>query len=216
KSGTIIRFKPDDEIFSTIHFDFETLSERLRESAFLLKGLEIQLIDERVNRKEIYQYNDGIKSFVEYLNESKNTLHEIVYFDGEQQDFEVDFSFQYNDGYSENLLSFVNHVRTEDGGTHEIGARAAITRTINDFARRNNFLKEKDKNLEGTDIREGLTAIISIRIPEEKLQFEGQTKGRLGTSEARSIVDSIVSEQLNYFLVENSNVSTILINKSMK
>src|SRR5690625_6434295 len=113
------------------------------------------------------------------------------------------------------MLSFVNHVRTEDGGTHEVGARTAITRTLNDYARRNDFLKEKDKNLEGSDIREGLTAIISVRIPEEKLQFEGQTKGRLGTSEARSIVDSIVSEQLNYFLLEKSNVSTILLNKSM-
>lgn len=216
KSGTIIRFKPDQTIFPHVVFDYESLSERLRESAFLLKGLKINLLNEQDGAHESYEYPDGIKSFVDYLNEDKDTLHEVVSFDGTQEDFEVEFSFQFNDGYSENMLSFVNHVRTEDGGTHEVGARTAITRTINDYARRNDFLKEKDKNLEGTDIREGLTAIVSVRIPEGKLQFEGQTKGRLGTSEARSIVDSIVSEQLNYFLVENSNESTILINKSMK
>src|SRR5690625_2069644 len=216
KSGTIIHFKPDQTIFPQAVFDYESLSDRLRESAFLLKGLNINLLNEHDGTEESYEYPYGIKSFVDYLNEDKDTLHEVVSFDGTQEDFEVEFSFQFNDGYSENMLSFVNHVRTEDGGTHEVGARTAITRTLNDYARRNDFLKEKDKNLEGSDIREGLTAIISVRIPEEKLQFEGQTKGRLGTSEARSIVDSIVSEQLNYFLVENSNVSTILINKSMK
>ncbi|HLS60048.1 MAG TPA: DNA topoisomerase IV subunit B [Virgibacillus sp.] len=216
KSGTVIRFKPDQTIFPHAIFDYESLSDRLRESAFLLKGLKINLLNEQDGTQESYEYPDGIKSFVDYLNEDKDTLHEVVSFDGTQGDFEVEFSFQFNDGYSENMLSFVNHVRTEDGGTHEVGARTAITRTLNDYARRNDFLKEKDKNLEGTDIREGLTAVVSVRIPEEKLQFEGQTKGRLGTSEARSVVDSIVSEQLNYFLVENSNISTILINKSMK
>src|SRR5690625_1950831 len=216
RSGTIIHFKPDTKIFSSIDVDYETISDRLRESAFLLRGLNIRIIDERDNQEEYYQYEEGIKSFVNYLNESKNTLHEIVYFEGQQEGFEVDFSFQFNDGYSENLLSFVNHVRTEDGGTHEIGARAAITRMINDFARRNNVLKEKDKNLEGTDIREGLTAVVSIRVPEEKLQFEGQTKGRLGTAEARSFVDNIVSEQLNYFLEENPDVTNLLIKKAIQ
>ena len=216
KSGTIIHFKPDPTIFSVAVFNLETLSEKLRESAFLLKGLHIQLEDERENLNEEYQYPDGIKSFVDYLNEGKDTIHEVVFFDGEQEEFKVDFAFQFNDGYSESMLSFVNHVRTEDGGTHEVGARTAITRTINDYARRNDFLKEKDKNLEGTDIREGLTAIISILVPEEKLQFEGQTKGRLGTSEARSIVDSIISEQLSYFLEENSDTAGLLIKKSIK
>jgi len=216
KSGTIIHFKPDPTIFSTVIFDFEILSERLRESAFLLKGLQIELIDEREGRHEEYLFPDGLKSFVDYLNEDKDVLHDVVSFEGEQNDFELEFSFQFNDGYAETMLSFVNHVRTEDGGTHEVGARTAITRTFNDYARRNEFLKEKDKNLEGTDIREGLTAIISIRIPEEKLQFEGQTKGRLGTSEARSVVESIVSERINYFLEENSDTASLLIKKAIK
>ena len=216
KTGTIIHFKPDPTIFSTITFDFETLAERLRESAFLLKGLQIDLIDERNQRHEEYLFPDGLKSFVDYLNEDKDVLHEVISFEGEQSEFELEFSFQFNDGYAETMVSFVNHVRTEDGGTHEVGARTAITRTFNDYARRNEFLKDKDKNLEGTDIREGLTAIISIRIPEEKLQFEGQTKGRLGTSEARSVVESIVSERINYFLEENSDTASLLIKKAIK
>lgn len=216
KSGTKIHFKPDQTIFSNIIFDFETLSERLRESAFLLKGLHIELIDERRDQHEKYLYPDGLKSFITYLNEDKEVLHDVVSFEGEDGNYETEFSFQFNDGYSENMLSFVNHVRTEDGGTHEVGARSAITRTFNDYARRNDFLKEKDKNLEGTDIREGLTAIISIRIPEENLQFEGQTKGRLGTSEARSVVDSMVSEHLTYFLEENADTASLLVKKAIK
>ncbi|WP_373896112.1 DNA topoisomerase IV subunit B [Virgibacillus natechei] len=216
KTGTIIHFKPDPTILSAVVFDFETLSERLRESAFLLKGLEIQLIDSRTDDKETYQYPDGLKSFVDYLNEEKDTLHHVVSFEGNQQGFEVDFAFQFNDGYAESMLSFVNHVRTKDGGTHESGARTAITRTFNDYARKVGLLKEKDKNLEGTDIREGLTAVISVRIPEEKLQFEGQTKGKLGTTEARSIVDAVISEKLSYFLEENPDISGALIKKSMK
>lgn len=216
KTGTIIHFKPDPTIFSTIEFDREIISERLRESAFLLKGLTIELNDDRMNEKEKFHYPDGLESFIQYLNEDKDSLHEVISFEGEQQEIEVEFAFQFNDGYAENMLSFVNHVRTKDGGTHESGARAAMTRTFNDYARRTNFLKEKDKNLEGTDIREGLTAIISVRIPEEKLQFEGQTKGRLGTSEARSAVDGVVSEHLNYFLEENPDISSLLIKKAIQ
>ncbi len=216
RRGTLIRFKPDPTIFSTTDVDFEIISERLRESAFLLKGLAIQLVDERTEQTEVYQYHDGIKSFVAYLNETKQPLHDIVSFDGEQDNFYVNIAFQYNSGYSENVLSFVNHVRTKDGGTHEVGAKTAITRTMNEFARKNGFLKEKDKNLEGTDIREGLTAIISVLVPEEKLQFEGQTKGRLGTPEARSIVDHIVSEHLTYFLEENPDVTNTLIKKAIE
>ncbi|GGA62154.1 DNA topoisomerase IV subunit B [Ornithinibacillus halotolerans] len=216
KNGSIIHFKPDASIFSTTVFSFETISERLREAAFLLKGLRIELVDERTEEQEIYEYPDGLKSFVQYLNEDKDSLHEIVFFEGENQDIEVEFSFQFNDGYSENMLSFVNHVRTKDGGTHESGARTAITRCFNDYARRTGALKEKDKNLEGADIREGLTAIVSVRIPEEKLQFEGQTKGKLGTSEARSAVDSVVSEKLNFFLEENPDISGLLVKKAIK
>lgn len=216
KKGSVIHFKPDPSIFSTIVYNFETISERLREAAFLLKGLKIELKDERNQVKEDYQFPDGLESFVTYLNEEKDTLHPVVSFEGEQQGIEVDFAFQFNDGFAENILSFVNHVRTRDGGTHESGSKTAITRIFNDYARRNTLLKEKDKNLEGTDIREGFTAIVSVRIPEQMLQFEGQTKGKLGTSEARSAVDAVVSEKLSYFLEENPDVSGMLIRKAIK
>ncbi|WP_339227874.1 DNA topoisomerase IV subunit B [Oceanobacillus sp. FSL K6-2867] len=216
KKGTTIHFKPDPTIFTTTDYDFETISERLRESAFLLKGLKIELIDERNDEKELYEFPDGIVSFVDYVNEEKDTLHPVVSFEGEQHGLEVEFAFQFNDGYAESMLSFVNHVRTRDGGTHESGARSAITRTFNEYAKRIGLLKEKDKNLEGTDIREGLTAIISVRVPEDKLQFEGQTKDKLGTVEARSVVDAVVSENLNYFLEENPDVSGMLVKKAIK
>ncbi|HLS09305.1 DNA topoisomerase IV subunit B [Lentibacillus sp.] len=216
KSGTVIHFKPDSAIFSTTVYNFETLSERLREAAFLLKGLKIELIDERNEIKEEYQFPDGLESFVAYLNEEKDTLHPVVSFEGEQQGIEVDFAFQFNDGFVENILSFVNHVRTRDGGTHESGARTAITRVFNDYARKHAYLKDKDKNLEGSDIREGFTAIVSVRIPEEMLQFEGQTKDKLGTPEARSVVDSVVSEKLSYFLEENPDTTGMLIRKAIK
>src|SRR5699024_9554847 len=216
KTGTYIHFKPDATIFSATEFDEETIAERLRESAFLLKDLKITLKDDRSETEETYVYPEGLKSFVEYLNEDKDTLHEVVSFEGKQDGFEVDFSIQCNEGFSESLLSFVSHVRTEDGGTHEVGAGSAITRIMNDYARRNELIKEKEKNLEGTDVREGVTAIVSIRVPEEFLQFEGQTKGRLGTSEARSIVDSLVSEKLTYYLEENPDIATLLIKNAIK
>lgn len=216
KSGTIIHFKPDPSIFSTTVYNFETLSERLRESAFLLKGLKIELIDSRNQLQEVFHYENGIEAFVEYLNEEKDSLHQVVSIEGIQNTIEVDFAFQFNDGYSENILSFVNNVRTKDGGTHESGAKTAMTRVFNEYARKTGLLKEKEKNLEGSDIREGLSAIISVRIPEELLQFEGQTKGKLGTSEARSAVDGVVSENLAYFLEENPETSTLLVRKSIK
>src|SRR3954469_9364358 len=216
QTGTTIHFKPDPTIFSTTTYNLETLSERLRESAFLLKGLKIEIIDERNNIHEVFHYENGIEAFVEYLNEDKETLHPVASFEGTQNGIEVEFSFQFNDGYSENVLSFVNNVRTRDGGTHEAGAKTAMTRVFNDYARKVAFLKEKDKNLDGNDIREGLSAVISVRIPEELLQFEGQTKGKLGTSEARSAVDAVVSEHLSYFLEENPDISSLLIKKSIK
>lgn len=216
KTGTFIHFKPDPEIFSVTTFDIEIIAERLRESAFLLKNLEIEIIDERTDYQEVFHYPDGVKSFIQYLNEGKDTVMDVVAFEGNQNGFELDFAFQFNDGYAENMLSFVNHVRTKDGGTHEIGARSAITRAVNEYARKQSLLKEKDKNLEGTDIREGLTAIVSIRVPEEHLQFEGQTKGRLGTQEARSIVDGIVSEHLQFFLTENPDIAGMLIRKAIQ
>jgi len=216
KKGTMIHFRPDLEIFSDIKFNFEMISERLRESAFLLKNLNIELKDERTDTVETYNYPEGLKSFVDYLNEEKDTLHPVAFFEGENQDIEIEFAFQFNDGYAESILSFVNHVRTKDGGTHESGAKSGITRTINEYARKMNLIKEKDKNLDGTDIREGLTAIISVRIPEDKLQFEGQTKGKLGTAEARSATESVVSENLAYFLEENPDVAGLLTNKAIK
>ncbi|WP_431308972.1 DNA topoisomerase IV subunit B [Halalkalibacter lacteus] len=217
KSGTTIHFKPDTTIFSATTYNIETLTERLREAAFLQKGLKIDLVDLRGegSQKEFY-FENGIEAFVEYLNEDKETLSPVVFFSGEQNNIEVDFAFQFNDGYTENVLSFVNNVRTKDGGTHELGAKAAMTRAVNEYARKVKLLKEKDKNLDGSDIREGFTSIISVRVPEEKLQFEGQTKGKLGTAEARSAVDGVVSEKLSYFFEENPDVSTMLIRKSLK
>lgn len=216
QSGTTIHFKPDPEIFSTLTYNYDTLSERLRESAFLLKGLKIELVDERNDVKDVFHFETGIQAFVEYLNEEKDVMHPVVSFEGDNSQIEVEFAFQFNDGYSENVLSFVNNVRTKDGGTHEAGAKTAMTRVFNEYARKVGLLKEKDKNLEGADIREGLAGIVSVRIPEELLQFEGQTKGKLGTSEARSAVDSVVSEHLSYFLEENPDISTLLIRKSIK
>lgn len=216
QTGTSIHFKPDPAIFNTITYNYDLLSERLRESAFLLKGLKIILKDLRHDQEDVFFYENGIEAFVEYLNGEKDTLHPVAFFEGEQTGIEVEFAFQFNDGYSENMLSFVNNVRTKDGGTHEIGARTAMTRVFNEYARKLGLLKEKDKNLEGSDIREGLSAIVSTRIPEDLLQFEGQTKGKLGTSEARSAVDAVVSEHLEYFLAENHDVSALLVKKAIK
>ena len=216
ETGTLVSFKPDPEIFSTTVYSFDILSERLRESAFLLKGLKIELIDLRNDKEETFYYEDGIKSFVSYLNEGKDTLHDVVYFEGESQEIEVDFAFQYSGSYSENILTFVNNVRTKDGGTHETGAKAVLTRIFNDYARRNGLLNEKENNLEGADSREGLAAIVSVRIPENLLQFEGQTKAKLGTPEARSAVDNVIAEKLTFFFEENGAVATQLIKKAIK
>ena len=216
QTGTTIHFKPDPTIFSTTTYNYETLCERLRESAFLLKGVKIDIYDERNDLHEMFHYENGLEAFVQYLNEEKEVISPIIGFEGEQNGIEVDFAFQFNDGYAENLLSFVNNVRTKDGGTHEIGLRTAITRVVNEYARKVNLLKEKDKNLDGSDIREGFSAIISVRVPEDLLQFEGQTKGKLGTSEARSAVDSVVTAHLTYFLEENPDISIMLIKKSVK
>lgn len=217
-SGTTVTFKPDPKIFSTTVYNYDTLARRLRESAFLLKGLKITLTDKRAGqeKEEVFQFENGIKDFVGYLNEDKDTLGQIMYFDGKQDGVEVEVAAQYNDGYSENVLSFVNNVRTPAGGTHEAGFRNAWTKTFNDYARKVGLLKERDKNLEGSDVREGLTAVVSVRIPERILQFEGQTKDKLGTPEARKIVDSIVSDQLSYMLLENGDEAQQLIRKALK
>lgn len=217
-SGTTVTFKPDPKIFSTTIYNFNTLAERLRESAFLLRNVKITLTDERPGQEqtETYHFPEGIKAFVDYLNEDKDTLGDIMYFEGIAQGVEVEVSAQYNDGFSETMMSFVNNVRTPDGGTHEAGLRSAWTKAFNEYARRVNLLKEKDKNLEGSDVREGLSAVISLRIPENILQFEGQTKEKLGTPEARTIVDNIITEQLGFYLMENGEFSQSLIRKSLR
>ena len=215
-SGTTVRFLPSKHIFSTIVWSYETLAERLRESAFLLKGLTITLTDERTDTSDVFCYEEGIRNFIQYLNEEKDTLSPIVDFNSTIDGVETEFAFQYNDGYSETILSFVNNVRTKDGGTHEVGMKTALTKAFNEYARKVGLLKEKDKNLEGSDVREGLTAIVSLRVPEEILQFEGQTKDKLGTPAARSIVDNTIFEQLGIFLTENGEIAQELIRKALK
>lgn len=217
-TGTKLHFKPDSSIFTTTVYNFNTLAERLRESAFLLKGVKITLTDKRHDqeREEVYHFEDGIKEFVSYLNEDKETLGDVMYFDGTKDGVEVEVAAQYNDGYSETILSFVNNVRTKDGGTHESGMKSAWTKAFNEYARKVGLLKDKDKNLEGADVREGLAAVISLRVPEELLQFEGQTKEKLGTPEARTDVDSVLNEQLGYYLMENGEFAQMLIHKSLR
>ncbi|HEN4525108.1 TPA: DNA topoisomerase IV subunit B [Streptococcus agalactiae] len=218
KSGTSVSFMPDQSVFSTIDFKFNTIAERLKESAFLLKNVTLTLTDNRSEEAEYleFHYENGVQDFVEYLNEDKETLTPIMFFEGEEQEFHIEVALQYNDGFSDNILSFVNNVRTKDGGTHETGLKSAITKSMNDYARKTGLLKEKDKNLEGSDYREGLSAILSILVPEEHLQFEGQTKDKLGSSLARPIVDGIVSEKLTYFLMENGDLASNLIRKAIK
>ena len=216
KTGTRVRFMPDDEIFSTTNFSFTTVCERMQESAFLLEGLTIEITDEEDNKHESYCYTDGLKSFVEYINEGKNVLHNATVIKGNKDGIDVEVAFQYTDSYNESIVSFVNNVKTSDGGTHEVGFKTAITRVFNEYAKNNGYFKSKDKNLEGPDTREGLTAVISLKIPEELLQFEGQTKGKLGTPSARTVVDSIVSEKLSFFLEENKAVAEDIVNKMLK
>lgn len=216
RTGTTVRFLPDKEIFSTINVSFTTICERMQESAFLIKGLTIEVIDEEDERKAVYCYEKGLEAFVDYLNEEKTTLHKPLIFEGVKDKIEVDIAMQYTDTYQETVVSFVNNVKTSDGGSHEVGFKTALTRVFNDYAKNNGFIKGKEKALEGSDVREGLTAVISLKVPEELLQFEGQTKGKLGTPQARTAVDAIVSEKLQFFLEENKAVATAIITKSLK
>ena len=216
RTGTTVRFLPDNEIFQSTNFSFTTVCERMQESAFLMKGITIEVIDEEDGRENKYCYERGIDEFVEYLNKGKNVLHKVLHLGGTKDNIEVDVAMQYTDTYSEDIVSFVNDVKTIDGGSHEVGFKTALTRVFNDYAKSNNFIKSKDKALEGGDVREGLTAVISLKIPESLLQFEGQTKGKLGTPEARTAVDAIVTEQLKVFLEENKAIATDIINKSLR
>lgn len=216
KTGTTIHFLPNAKIFSVCEYNFSTISERLMESAFLLKGIKIDLKDERNNKEVSYQYDNGLIAFVEYLNYEKEILNPIINIEGTNNEIEVDVAMQFTTGYQENTLSFVNLVRTGDGGTHETGFKSALTRTFNEYARKYGLLKEKDKNLEGNDVREGLSAIISIKVPEHFLQFEGQTKSKLGTPEARNVVDNVVYEKLSFYLEENKEIADTLVKKMIK
>ena len=214
ENGTMVTFRPDAEIFEDLVYSFDTLKHRLRELAFLNKGLTIILTDERFEKSETYYYEGGIKSFVEYLNKSKEVLQpQPIYFTGAKDDTIVEIAFQYNTSYTENIYSFVNNINTEEGGTHLSGLKIALTRATNDFARKTNILKSNDENLSGEDVREGLTCVISIKIREP--QFEGQTKTKLGNSEVRGIVDSVVSEGLSEFFEENPAITKKIIEKSL-
>lgn len=216
KTGTRVHFKPDSTIFEETVYDYDTLKTRLRETAFLTKGLKIVLIDTREEKeqKKEFHYEGGIKEFVTYLNKSKEALYnDVMYFEGKKNGVYVEVALQHNDSYNESVYTFVNNINTPEGGTHLVGFRNALTKTFNDYARNNKLLKESEANLSGEDIREGLTAIISIKI--EDPQFEGQTKQKLGNSEARGAVDSVVSEQLTYFLEQNPAVAKTICEKSI-
>ena len=215
RTGTTVRFKPDKEIFGNIVFNYSTICERMQECAFLLNGITIEIEDEIENRSEKYHYDNGLSSFCEYLNEGKSILHKVLCFNTTKDKVNVAVSMQYTDSYNENIVSFVNNVKTPDGGSHEVGFKTAITKVLNDYAKENGFVKNKDKAFEGTDVREGLTAIISVQIPESLLQFEGQTKSKLGTPVARTIVEAVVTEQLKFFLEENNAIATQIISKAL-
>ena len=215
-NGTKVTFMPDDTIFETTVFDYDTLRARLRETAFLTKGLKVILTDKRPGKEKerSFHYEGGIKEFVEYINRHKEAIYDkVIYCEGVKDGVAVEVAMQHNNSYNETTYSFVNNVITPEGGTHMTGFRNAITKTFNDYARTNNLLKEKEENLSGDDLREGLSAIISIKIGEP--QFEGQTKQKLGNSEARGAVDSVVSEQLTIFLEQNPAIAKIIINKAV-
>ncbi|MCD4827199.1 MAG: DNA topoisomerase IV subunit B [Acholeplasmataceae bacterium] len=221
KTGTTVYFKPDPKIFSSTLFSYDLIKERLREQAFLIKGLKINLIDQRNNQKESFKYDEGIKAYVEFLNKDKKVVNDTYVIESlyhlekqKKKTIEVDIAFQFTHGYIESILSFVNNVRTRDGGTHETGFKSALTRSVNDYARKYNIIKDKDSNLDGSDIREGLTAIVSLRIPEDVLEFEGQTKGKLGTPEARNATDNVVYENMSTYLEEHKAVASSIINRA--
>jgi topoisomerase-4 subunit B len=214
QTGTKVTFKPDKRVFQHgIALNYDTLYERLQEIAFLNSGLQVSLKDERSDKQETFQYEGGAKQFVAFLNEEKTVLHEVIHFASEKEDIEVEIALQYNDGYTETLVSFVNSIPTRGGGTHETGFKTAYTRVMNDYARKTGALKEKEKNLDGTDLREGMMVVINIKMGE--VEFVGQTKDQLGSSSARSAVDSIVSEKMAVFLEENPQTAQMIMKKAV-
>lgn len=217
RTGSTVTFKPDPTIFKTVHFSYSTICERAQEDAFLLKGLKMIVRDKRKEEKEvIYQYEDGLKAFIDEVNQDHTPMHDSISFRGESNQIVVEGCFQYTDEYQENIFSFTNMVRTRDGGSHETGAKQAFTKVFNEYARKNSFLKEKDKGFDGNDVREGLTLVINLTIPEDYLQFEGQTKEKLGSPEAKPATETVVSENLRYFLEENKEIANALVRKIIK
>jgi DNA gyrase subunit B len=213
-TGTITRFKADKQIFEDINYSFDTLSNRLRELAFLNKGVAVSIVDERASKPKAHEFKfqGGVKSFIEYLNKNKNPIHkEVVYIESEREDLSVEVGLQYNDGYTETIFSFANNINTREGGTHLIGFKSALTRTLNSFVEKLGLAKKLDENLSGDDVREGLTAVISVKIPDP--QFEGQTKARLGNSEAKGIIESLVNEKLTFYFEENPEVVKAILDK---
>ena len=218
KTGTCVTFMPDPEIFKSTNFSFTTITERMQESAFLISNLTIEIVDEEDGRDTKFHYENGLVDFVEYVNKEigKQELHKVVNFNGIKQGIEVDIALQYNEGYNENILSFVNNVKTGDGGSHETGFKSGITKAFNDYAKDNGLIKGKDSTFDGSDVREGLTAIISLKVPEALLQFEGQTKGKLGTPEARTVTEQITYENLKFFLEENREIALAIVDKAAR
>lgn len=212
RTGTLVRFKPDSKIFETVEFSFDNLSQRLRELAFLNKGITIEILEETSGKKHRFNYDGGIITFVEFLNENKNTLHKApIYFSGERNGVKVEVALQYNDGYQENIFTFVNTISTHEGGTHLIGFKAGLTKTLNAYGQKNNIFKNGKFTLTGEDVREGLTAVLSVML--ENPQFEGQTKTKLGNSEVRGIVESIVNDGLSGYFEENPSIAKSIIEK---
>ena len=216
KTGTTVTFLPDYEMFKNASFSYTTIVERMQESAFLLPNLTVEIEDVADQKQATFHYENGLVSFVEYINENKKVLHKVINFSGTKNEIEVNIALQYSESYNENIMSFVNNVKTSDGGSHEVGFKTGITKAFNDYAKANNLIKAKDGNLDGSDVREGLSAVISLKIPEKLLQFEGQTKGKLGTPEARSVTESITYESLKFFLEENREVALTILDKALK
>jgi DNA gyrase subunit B len=216
KTGTVVRFKPDPQIFDSTTFSFDVLSNRLRELAFLNKGIQISIYDHRLptEKSHIFRFDGGVREFVSFLNKKKTAIHkDPIYFDSEREGIQVEVALEYNDGYNENMFSFANNINTREGGTHLIGFKSALTRTLNDFLRRSRLAKKIDESLSGDDVREGLTAVVSVKIPEP--QFEGQTKSKLGNSEVKGVVESLVNEQLTYFFEENPSIVEAILGKTV-
>ena len=214
-TGTTVEFFPDSEIFGTARFSYTTICERMQESAFLINGLTMEVIDEEDDKKSVFFYENGLVSFIEYINDGKESLHKVISFNGEKNGILVDIAMQYTETYNENIMSFVNNVKTIDGGTHEVGFKTGLTKAFNEYVKKNNLLKGND-TLDGSDVREGLSAIVSLKIPESLLQFEGQTTGKLGTPQAKNVVESLVYEKLSYYLEENKETASTIMEKALK